>query len=136
MYCFHWESSIQIALSVLSITDVLDNVLLADFSVICWLGATLHILIFWNKLLHIEKLKPSLNFDCFNKVTNDFLQREISATSNGLFFATSNKGILQRVTSDFFQQATSAASNDRILQRVTSDFLQRATSATSNERIL
>ena len=38
-------------------------------------------------------------------------------------FATSNKRILQRVTSDF-------------LQRVTSDFSQRATSATSNERIL
>ena len=59
-------------------------------------------------------------------------------------FATSNKRILQRVTSDFLQQvtsdfsqrATSATSNERILQRVTSDFLQRATSATNNERIL
>ena len=49
-------------------------------------------------------------------------------------FATSNERILQRVTSDFLQRATSATSNERILQRVTSDFLQRATSATGNER--
>ena len=44
--------------------------------------------------------------------------------------------ILQRVTSDSLQRATSAMSNERILQRVASDFLQQATSATSNERIL
>ena len=43
------------------------------------------------------------------------------------------KQLLQRVTSDFLQRATSATSNERILQRVTSDFLQRATSTTSNE---
>ena len=39
-----------------------------------------------------------------------------------------NEQILQRVTSDFLQRATSATSNERILQR--------ATSATSYERIL
>ena len=38
--------------------------------------------------------------------------------------ATSNKRILQRVTSDFLQRATSATSNHRILQRVASEFLQ------------
>ena len=43
-----------------------------------------------------------------------------------------NEQLLQRVTSDFLQRATSATSNERILQQVTSDFLQRATSATSN----
>ena len=32
----------------------------------------------------------------------------------------------------YLQPVTSATSNERILQRVTSDFLQRATSATSN----
>ena len=57
------------------------------------------------------------------------------ATSNELFFATINKGISQRMTSIFLQEATSATSNEWILQRVTSDFLQRATSATSNEQI-
>ena len=63
--------------------------------------------------------------------------------------ATSNERILQRVTSDFLQQAISATSNEQILQRatsattnewilkrVTSDFLQRTTSATSSEQIL
>ena len=49
---------------------------------------------------------------------------------------TSNERILQRVTSDFLQQATSSTSNKQILPRVTSDFLQRATFATSNEQIL
>ena len=44
--------------------------------------------------------------------------------------------LLQRVTSDFLQRATSTTSNERILQRVTSDFLQRETSTTSNEKIL
>ena len=44
-----------------------------------------------------------------------------------------NEQILQRVTSDFLQRATSATSNERILQRETKEFLQRATSATSNE---
>ena len=43
---------------------------------------------------------------------------------------------MQRVTSDFLQQATSATSNEQSLQQVTSDFLQRATSTTSNEWIL
>ena len=33
-----------------------------------------------------------------------------------------NEQLLQRVTSDFLQRATSATSNKRILQRVTSDF--------------
>ena len=42
--------------------------------------------------------------------------------------ATSNKRILQRVTSDFLQRATSTTSNERILQRVTSDY------TTSNEQ--
>ena len=42
--------------------------------------------------------------------------------------ATSNEGILQRVMSECFQQATSATSNGWILQR--------ATSATRNEQIL
>ena len=36
--------------------------------------------------------------------------------------------LLQRVTSDFLQRATSATSNERILQRVTSD------STTSNKQ--
>ena len=44
--------------------------------------------------------------------------------------------MLQQVTNDFLQQATSATSNERILQQVTNDFLERATSATSNEQIL
>ena len=52
------------------------------------------------------------------------------------FFATSNDRVIQRVTSDFLQWATSETSNKRILQRVTSDSLQRATSATSNKKIL
>ena len=47
-----------------------------------------------------------------------------------------NEQLLQRVTSDFLQRATSATSKEQILQRVTSDFLQRATSAMSNDRIL
>ena len=51
------------------------------------------------------------------------------------FFVTSNEQILQRVTSDFLQRATSVTSNERVLQLVTSDFLQRATSATINEKI-
>ena len=63
----------------------------------------------------------------------------------------SNERILQRVTSDLLQQATSAVSNEQILQRVTSDYttsnkrqvnsqvvpsdsLQRAISATSNKQ--
>ena len=50
--------------------------------------------------------------------------------------ATNNERILQRVTSDFLQRATSATSNERILQQVTSDFLQQTTSATSNKGIL
>ena len=39
-----------------------------------------------------------------------------------------NEQLLQRVTSDFLQRATSTTSNERILQRVTSDF------TTSNEQ--
>ena len=46
--------------------------------------------------------------------------------------ATSNERILQQVTTDFLQLATSSTSNERILERVTSDCLQRATSETSN----
>ena len=59
-----------------------------------------------------------------------FLQR---ATSTML-----KEQILQRVTSDFLQQATSVTSNEfcEFSQQVTSDFLQRAISATSNKRIL
>ena len=62
------------------------------------------------------------------QVTSDFLQQATSATSN--------EWILQWITSEFLQRATSATSNKRISQRVTSDFLQRAASAMSNERIL
>ena len=47
-----------------------------------------------------------------------------------------NEQLLQRVTSDFLQQATTATSNERSLQRGTSDFLQRAISTTSNEQSL
>ena len=47
-----------------------------------------------------------------------------------------NEQLLQLVTCDFLQRATSVTSNKRILQRVMSDFLQWATSAKSNERIL
>ena len=43
---------------------------------------------------------------------------------------TSNEWILQWVTSDFLQRATSATSNGQNLQRVTGDFLQRAAFAT------
>ena len=39
-----------------------------------------------------------------------------------------NEQLLQRVTSDFLQRATSTASNEQILQRATSDF------TTSNEQ--
>ena len=53
--------------------------------------------------------------------------------SNEWFFATSNYQILQRVTSDLLQQATSATSNKQILQQVTKEFLQRATSAMNDE---
>ena len=53
-------------------------------------------------------------------MSSDFLQRTTSATSN--------KGILKRVTSDFLQRATSATSNKQILQQATSDF------TTSNEQ--
>ena len=47
-----------------------------------------------------------------------------------LFFSseTSNKQILQQVTSDFLQRATSVTSNERILKQITSHFLQRVTS--------
>ena len=41
---------------------------------------------------------------------------------NEQIFATINEGVLQRVTSESLQRATSATSNERILQRVTSDF--------------
>ena len=44
-----------------------------------------------------------------------------------------NEQLLQRVTSEYLQRATSTTSNERSLQRVTSEFLQRATFATSNE---
>ena len=53
-----------------------------------------------------------------------FCNEKPSATSNELFFATSNKRILQRVMSDFLQRGTSAMGNKRISLRVTSDFLQ------------
>ena len=56
------------------------------------------------------------------------------ATSNEFIF--SNEQLLQRVTSEFLQRATSATSNEQILHRVTRNLLQRATSATSNKRIL
>ena len=38
------------------------------------------------------------------------------------------EGISQRETSDYLERATSATSNEGILQRVTSAFLQRETS--------
>ena len=47
-----------------------------------------------------------------------------------------NEQLLQRVTSDFLQRAISATSNERNSQQVASDILQRATSATSSEQIL
>ena len=53
-----------------------------------------------------------------------FCNEKLSATSNELCFATSNKRISQRVASDFLQRATSAKGGERILQRVTSDFWQ------------
>ena len=54
----------------------------------------------------------------------------IVLTCDDLFFALSNewlvvasiKQIMQRVTSEFLQWATSATSNEQILQRVTSEF--------------
>ena len=69
-------------------------------------------------------------------MTNNFLQREISVTSNELLFATINKGILQQVTSEFLQRATCATSNKNILQRVKCEYLQRVTSdfTTSNKQ--
>ena len=39
----------------------------------------------------------------------------------------SNEPILQRVTRDFLQGATSATNNERILERVKSDIWQQAT---------
>ena len=48
-----------------------------------------------------------------------FLQRATSATSN--------EGVLQRVTSDILQKTASGTSNEQISQRVTSDVF-----ATSN----
>ena len=56
------------------------------------------------------------------------MQRENSATGN--------ERILQRVTSDILQWATSVTSRNRISQRVKNEFLQRATSVTSNKQIL
>ena len=43
-----------------------------------------------------------------------------------------NKKLLQRLTNDSLQRATSVTSNERVLQRAKSNFLQRETSATSN----
>ena len=51
-----------------------------------------------------------------------FPKEKASATSNDLFLVTSNKQILQQVTGNFLQRATSATSNKPILQRVTSEF--------------
>ena len=48
-----------------------------------------------------------------------------------------NEQLLQRVTSDFLQRATSTTSNERILQRVTSDFTtsnEQRMNLTSNEQ--
>ena len=75
----------------------------------------------------MKKLKFSSNFfDCFNEEW---------------FFGLSIEGISQRETIDFLEQATSGTSNEGILQQVTSaffqwptsDFLQRATSEFHNE---
>ena len=44
-----------------------------------------------------------------------------------------NEQLLQRVTSDYLQRATSATSNERILQRLTSEFLQQVSSEFCNE---
>ena len=62
------------------------------------------------------------------EISSPTSKKWIFAMSNEWFFATSNERIVQRVASDFLQQATSATSNERILQRVTSDF------TTSNEQ--
>ena len=56
------------------------------------------------------------------RVTNDFLHRATSPTSNERIAQQITSDFLQRVTSDFLQRATSAASNEQVLQRVTSDF--------------
>ena len=59
----------------------------------------------------------------------------ISQQETGAFWsnsATSNERILQQVTSDLLQRATSITSNEQVLQRGTSDFttseFQRVTS--------
>ena len=52
--------------------------------------------------------------------------------SNKWFVAASNKPILQHITSEFYNE-NEIFCNEQLLQRVTSDILQRATSATSNE---
>ena len=72
----------------------------------------------------------SFKFCCLNS---------LNSTENDFpfwFYATSNEQILQWVTIDFLQRATSATSIKWILKRVTRDFVQRATSTTSNKRIL
>ena len=82
----------------------------------------------FHKVAKSDSTSATSNKRILQRVTSDFLQRATSTTSN--------QQILQRATSNFLQRATSATSNEQILQRATSDFLQRATSATSNERIL
>ena len=82
----------------------------------------------FQKVTKSDSISATSNERILQRVTSEFLQRATSARSN--------EQILQQVTSDFLQRTTSATSNERILQRVKSDFLQRATSATSNERIL
>ena len=62
------------------------------------------------------------------RVTSEFLQRATSAKSN--------EEILRREKSEFLQRLTSATCNEQILKRVTNYLLQQATSETSNERIL
>ena len=56
-------------------------------------------------------------------MANAFLQRENSAASSENFFATINKGVSQRATSDFLEQATSATSNKWI--SATSNFCNK-----------
>ena len=68
------------------------------------------------------------NKQLLQRVTSEFLQRATSATSNERILQPVTSDFLQRVKSDFLQRSTSATSNDRIFQRVTIDF------TTSNEQ--
>ena len=55
-------------------------------------------------------------------MSNDFLQRTTSATSNERILQGVTSDFLQGVTRDFLQQAASATSKEQILQEATCDF--------------